>query len=418
MSYLIILCPPLTILSATVIRNASHLPSILSPQSSSPTYPSFNQQNFAASRAFTPSGLTYVILVPLSDSPALPSLSLLLAQGTTPTAVCFQQDLLERAKRTEDEWLPFAVEKIMNISEMRYRVASSNQQTKAEGASFETPIILAYSANPALSPSTIAACVDAGASGVLKPPYDFETAKLVRRMVRAAREGRISSVVGLPNRDGLGPMSPTLEEPQMTVVLPPTALRLGGEHEGEKVLSAAVKTHARGMSEQWISRTAFPAEASPGLSVTLRGERDIALFARGGDVSQPLTGPTHEPRLVESSFRHPAEQGDPYRLGSLYRHNPAYDNRRRSVDVSGLRIALGRAQRAFEAAAAPDSSKILTKARLESGYSFPATPTKPGRQTLIVEDADNKDTELAELLSAMYYQTTVAIQIQMSDYSE
>ena len=306
----------------------------------------------------------------------------------------------------------------MNISEMRDRAASSNQDSRREGGAFETPIILAYSANPALSPSTISACVAAGASGVLKPPFDLETAKLVRRMVRAAREGRISSVVGLPSGDEIGPMSPTLEEPEMTVILPPTALRLGGEHEGEKALSAAVKTHARGMSEQWSLRTAFPAEASPALSVTLRGDRDPAVFARGGNSLQPSTVSIHKPGVVESSFRHPAEQGDQYRLGPLYRHNPAYDNRRRSVDVSGLQIALGRAQRAFEAAAAPDSNRIPSKAKPEPGYSFPRTPTKPGRQTLGADEADNKDTELAELLSAMYYQTTVAIQIQMSDYYE
>jgi hypothetical protein len=286
---------------------------------------------------------TQVVLVPLCDSPSLPSLSLLLAQGTTPTAVCFQQDLLDRAKRTEDEWLPAALDQIRLVTAAKEHAPLS-------------AVVLAYSANQALSSSTIAACVRAGASGVLKPPYDLETARLVRRMTRAALSGRISSVVGLPLAND--PSSPTLED-DIRVVLPPVALPLGdGEHETERALSS----HRRGMSGQWDALSSSSGSIPPPITPLTA---NLPRF----DTKRP-TGPIHSAGIAPEPT------------------SPAL--RRRSVDVGGLTVAMNRAQQAFEASAGQDVSVEHQEA----------------------------DMHLAELLGTMYHQTCQTIDVQMEEYAK
>lgn len=307
---------------------------------------------------------------------------------------------------------------------MRDRSVTANREAKGGLGSVEIPVILAYSANPALSPSTIASCVAAGASGALKPPYDFETSKIVRRMVRAAREGRISSVVGL----GAAGTSPTMsqgEDVDTTVVLPPTALRMGGEREGEKVLSAAVRTHQRGMSGSWYDRGVAPSTRKRENSAPTRVESATSRHRPGlsrynsayGEAVSAET--TTKPVTAQTKPQSPADERDQYRLFSLYQYDSSCQNRRRSVDTGGLGIALRRAQRTFEKAAAPRSpSKGLSYAKVDTGFSFPSTPTKPSLVDAAVEEEERRNTELAELLGAMYYQTIMAIQIQMAEYTE
>lgn len=353
----------------------------------------------------------------MCDSPSLPSLSLLLAQGTKPTAVCFQQDLLDRAKRTEDEWLPSALKQIKTVTDMRDRAVLANQQAKVRAAPVEVPVILAYSANSALSLSTIEACVAAGASGVLKPLYDLETSKLLRRMVRAARVGRISSVVGLGDASL---SSPTSENPEPMVVLPETALRMGGEHEGEKVLSAAMSIHRRAHSGQNGGSDSSPSGRRQESTAPMRMGSDLTRKQSAGQQTSSYlpTASSHattSPVMAKPDTRFPPNKPDLNYFAEVYR--PSLENRRRSVDVSGLCIALCRAQKVFETAASALSVNCAGEAKAVDGYTFPAKPPKKNQLSL-VREAERKSTELAELLSAMYYQSTVAIQIEMVEYAE
>ena len=345
--------------------------------------------------------------------------------------MCFQQDLLERAKRLEEEWLPSAVAQISSAMEIRGQVATEQiQQRQQQQQSLNTntppkpeiPVVLAYSANPALSSSTIVACVNAGAAGVLKPPYDLDTARLVRRMVRAAREGRISSVVGYASYDStLGDGSGLSGTAGLgKVVLPPTALSMGGEHEGEKVLSGAYRPHRRGTSIAWDTRTLSPV-------IETSRSRDLLVpnsTARKGSIPQALALPTFNPLKsvnTPTSAKTPGYAQDiledqNHLLASLYVYNPSYQQRRRSVDTAGLGIALRRAQRAFEAIPS------VPKAIMQPGFTFPAqrviTDGHGRRFSHQHIDGENcKETQLAELLSAMFYQTQVATDIQMDEYA-
>jgi hypothetical protein len=392
----------------TIVRHAGQLPAILCPTNPE-QYAAFNQQQITArtSRSSPVKPVTPVILVPLSDSPTIPSLSLLLQQGTTPTAVCFQQDLLERAKRSEEEWLPSALAQIRHLIQMKEDcLANAAHQSAGETASspIDPPIILAYSANPAVSPSTISACVNAGASGVLKPPYDLETARLVRRMVRAAKEGRISSVVGLHNLLTSRSSPPSQEnDSAQKVVLPPTALSMGGEHEGERVLNGAFRPQHR-----------------RGNSVNLDQSQYSSLSSGSRKLSLPPAPPTLLPFTIQkkpstlSTAHSPAiaehRNSIDVQLESLLVYQPLVEQRRRSVDVSGLEIALKRAQRAFELVTPKLNGKTWDDAidKLDDAKDHESEH----------DDDALRDTQLAELLSAMYYQTQQTIQIQMDDYAK
>lgn len=472
----------------TVVRNASQIPSVLSPTSTStPSFGSLDQQsNFPGSRSSPSSSrpFTPVILVPLSDILTIPSLSLLLQQGTTPTAVCFQQDLLERARKTEEEWLPHALDQIRSVVEMRDRGLMTHDNSGLPPIS-ETPVILAYSANPALSSSTIAACVGVGAAGVLKPPYDLETSRLVRRMVRAAREGRVSSVVGLPAyllpsaMPGHSTPNEVLSEDEEDtrrqvgrVILPPTALSMGGEHEGEKVLSGAFhKQHRRGTSTQWdLGSNMTPSGRSREMSAPYTIQRKHSnpppgQVAPSTSVQSIITSSSSKSRFPAfSQDERDIDHAERHQLTSLYHYNPTLQQRRRSVDTSGLGLALLRAQRVFEKQQSVPS--LLSPAAMsrshslgvqddddEKSYSANSTPRLGSKAftpksaarphsavrglamgsnaslTRAVDERDDhdhehrdgdrcKDTELAELLSAMYYQTRLAIDIQMDEYEQ
>jgi hypothetical protein len=369
----------------TVIRNASHLPAILTPKPShSASAPSYIPPSITAAQSDTAESPTPVVLVPLGDSPTLPSLSLLMSEGTTTTtAVCFQQDLLDRARRTEEEWLPSAVEQIRIVVRMR-------DEASRDGSK-ERPIILAYSANPGLSPSTIAACIEAGASGVLKPPYDAKTTELVRRMAKEAKDGSASSAANTPIA------TPQLVATDLSVNLTPTALLGGGEHETERVLSS----HRRKMSG---AQDILP---PPGVASSSKSEvrprRDLPSLSISASKANKL-----DPLDAEM---------DNLTFG-LYL--PSLQRRRRSVDTGGLAAAMQRAQKAFDGAARP-----LPLRGLASGS--PTTPRMrpfdiygmtPDRDTRTETGVDDVDTHLAELLGAMYYQTCLTIDVEMGDYEE
>ncbi|KAL7422124.1 3',5'-cyclic-nucleotide phosphodiesterase [Cryptotrichosporon argae] len=402
-------------LEVTIIRHASHLPTILSAKAESPTYPSFAPRpaTLASQQA------QHVVLVPLGDSPTLPSLSLLLAKGTTPTAVCFQQDLLDRARRVEDEWLPSATEAIKHIVQMRDR------SLDADAPLAERPVILAYSANPGLTPSVITACVDAGAAGVLRPPYDYVTSRLLQRMVAAARQGRVSSVVGYGMTTAAPPGSPLafsgpFGEDDPRVILTPTALSRGAEHEGEKILSAAV--HKRGMSASLSSR-GVPGVPVAGLNVRYERNEAMSPTHTDGRVEPALSTASSASVVTPTSASQPRAElpSPPYAgydpLAAAVAYERAESPRRRSIDTGGLALAVKRAAKRFE------SVPALPSGPAQDAYHFPATPQKQQRHKLVAGDEEQAAAEgkgkamFAELLGDMYRQTITTIDVQMAgDY--
>ncbi|WVF72402.1 hypothetical protein IAT40_007217 [Kwoniella sp. CBS 6097] len=417
-------------LEVTVIRHASHLPALLDPSSSS---------TFQAAPIVRPSDstepLTRVVLVPLSDSPAFPSLSLLLQQGTTPTAVCFQQDLLDRAKRSEDEWLPAALDQIRSVATMRQKGSGSSTSAEPD-ISPGKPIIIAYSANPAITQTAISACIGAGAAGVLRPPYDFTTAEIVMRIVHAYQEGR--TLTPTPPPSGARTPSPLSRSrspenggsEQTNVVLPPTALDMGAEHEGEKVLSAAVSSvsgHRKSLSGSWNTE---PVKRSS-ISGPPR-KSSVASVSASGHLSPPLLSP---PISGTGRFEFPPLPQDfplPSQASFFAAFDPIIEPRRRSVDTGGLSLALRRASIALKSTANGGEIKLEgisanPLSLIEEGYSFPpTTPTKAKAQAEATshangdaeehESEDSNETELAELLSAMFCHTMTAIEVQMGDY--
>ena len=350
----------------TVIRSTSQLSTILSVNGS-PSLSSFGRIGAADNRAQA----TPVILVPLCDSPALPSLSLLLSQGTTPTAVCFQQDLLDRAKRTEEEWLPTALEQIRSVVQIRDSLTGDVR-----------PIIIAYSANQALSSTTSSACIQVGASGVLKPPYDADTAKLLRRLTRAAMEGRVSAVMGL--------MHDADATADMSVVLPPVALDLGdGEHDTERALS----THRRKISGQW--------DSTSDLSQERRSSVDGRSSRRSSKHDTRLTGPMPATPMTAVPLAAGLTKAM-QRMVETVIEEPSSSTRRRSVDIGGLNMAMSKAEQVF---AAP------TPLPLSPGTPIPPPPRSAGVKS------GSHETHLAELLGIMFHQSCQTIEVQMDEFA-
>lgn len=318
--------------------------------------------------------------------------------------MCFQQDLLERARRTEEEWLPSAIEQIRNVADMRDRAYVSNSKGLHPNAIVpERAIILAYSANPALSSSTTAACVEAGASGVLKPPFDLDTARLVRRMVRAAREGRISSLVQLPTElEAVMPRKMSLQD-EAQVILPPTALAMGGELEGEKILNAAV--HGRKLSEPRSSISTGP--------------------GRKGSLSSAMLPPPHTSVSWKSaatpstgSFFPPDYESLRSFSVDINQYRPGLEIRRRSVDVGGLTVAMKRVQQRLDIGPPQD------RRGSQDDFAAPYATSTNGRKSKVNKNLDldddlaELDTRVAELLSAMYYHTRLTINAAMAEYEK
>jgi hypothetical protein len=242
-------------------------------------------------------------------------------------------------------------------------------------------------------------------------------------MIRAAKEGRISSVVGLSS-NGRSASPANDDEGMHKVILPPTALSMGGEHEGEKVLSGAYRAHRRGTSasiEPYQMTSPTPSASGrqrefsmPARKQSLHQQPAFPASTSVQSVSTPITAMT-------PAFDHTEPPALDHKLASLLVYNPPVEQRRRSVDVSGLTLALKRAQRAFEIV----KPKVLGTqddtafSKLSSGVtkvnSHNAHQHGQARNESHDEDAC-LDTQLAELLSAMYYQTQLAIEIGMEEY--
>lgn len=315
------------------------------------------------------SPLCRVLLVPLSDSPTLPSLSLLLAQGTTPSAICFQQDLLDRARRTEADWLPSA----LNMIETATR-RGSEAALPAEALHKERCIhVIAYSANPALAPSVVDECLRAGAIGVLQPPYDNDvTLKKIRKMIKWAERSH----------------------------------QVRGSYDASEV-SGNEQEEAQRSNEAFIreeEQILEDAAAVPSLVPDEAGHADSGVQ----DPDQPTEAELNS---------------DPAK--TLYSRLAAYDfsSRRRSVDNGGLSLALERAQTAAK------QHRFKSTPDIHHLSATPTPPTKQDRSSSLAglegylvakqeEKPQETATVVAELLGEMYRQTRISIEIQMIDYAE
>ncbi|KAL1407396.1 3',5'-cyclic-nucleotide phosphodiesterase [Vanrija albida] len=352
-------------LEVTAIRQVSHLPSILNTTAAGASSPNLSTPR--PSSTSTPA--QQVILVPLGATPSLPSLSLLLAQGTTPTAVVFQQDLLDRARKVEEEWLSTALQGIHRVTDLVHQSPIQQPQDSSKPA-----VVLAY-ADGALSPSAISAIVAAGASGVLRPPpFDRDSVNLLIQLVKAANDGTSpDNLAGLSaSPAGSSVISPALSatlEDETKVVLTPTALAMGAEHEGEKFLAAKLATRSGKLGR-----------------VVSNDSADL------GDGRVPVPSLSSLPSAKERI------------LDSLTVSNDG--SRRRSVDTGRIALAFDRqAKRAvhFEAAEAP----------LGRRGSFNVVAGDKEQ-----EAADGNTAQFAEVLSELYQQTMNSIDIHMAEYDE
>lgn len=319
-----------------------------------------------------------ILLVPLSDSPTLPSLSLLLAQGTTPSAVCFQQDLLERARRTEDDWLPSALDMITIASTV-------TRQTSVPGVDVNLPrlSVVAYSANPALAESVVMRCKEAGAIGVLQPPYDNnDTLAKIQEMIAAPLVSR--SLEQMENvhepdtpMDNLGSVSSI--DSDLSPVTPPEI-----EEGGPLDMSQVDKPNpAQNLYASWAAY-------------------DLASRRRSvdtGGLALAIARATVEAAASQGSQRKRARTGEHQDVSYSVGCTPDM-SRRPSQDVS--------------------PAEPVRQDRSASLY--PDHTTNPElevmRRRAERRMKDGEDTMLAEILGEMYRQTKTAIEVQMVDFPE
>lgn len=334
-----------------------------------------------------------VILCPLGETPSLPSLSLLLARGTTPSAVCFQQDLLERARKVEDDWLHSAVSTIHHVDQLCNAISENFEDARG---SLPHPVIVAYVTHGTLSPSAVQACISAGAYGVLHPPFVSRTASTLRQLVAAGQEGLTSTVAGLSSPP-TQPQSTSYED-ETKVVLTPTALAMGAEHESEKVLSAFTHQRRRLSAQLSLSRVISPTSPIDGESETPHEREPL----RTG-TSTSSNAPTVATPGSLSHFPSLAHLYDPLGLQSFDA------SRRRSVDTGGIAIAFDRATKRMIPMEMPDSETMPNGGRRGS------INVVAGDKEQEAADGSNT-TEFAEVLGEMYQQTMTSIDVQMGEY--
>lgn len=318
-----------------------------------------------------------VIMVPLSDSPTLPSLSLLLTQGTTPSAICFQQDLLDRARRTESDWLPSALYIISQaVEESRQRDPTSRIH------------VIAYSANPALSKDVVDRCVEAGAVGVLQPPYESrETLERVRRLVaeeeRNTPRRRVFEVVVSGRRESHG------ESPGHA--LPSGALSPGSEAIPREAPSPMTVTP----NASYHMPSTNADTPSPFISDLAARRRSVDT----GGLSLALQRASRHIMSHESNNRNPASEGTGHWRVGMFREarttasSPTLDMDQQAEQAEKVKLRTDRS-----ASVADIGSHVNTKAH----DSIP--------------EEQEEEMVIAELLSEMYRQTRVAIEIQMEDF--
>ncbi|GHJ84156.1 hypothetical protein NliqN6_0558 [Naganishia liquefaciens] len=361
-------------IQVSTLRTASHLGQYISHIHDLPLA-SGDATNITESTA-------QVIMVPLSDSPTLPSLSLLLTQGTTPSAICFQQDLLDRARRTEDDWLPSALHIIAEAIEQ------SGQQSRKQDCTTQTHVI-AYSANPALSPSVVERCMQAGAIGVLQPPYDSrDTLKLIKRMIAYEEKSNAArhAFDGLESR--------------------------------RASIASASQAHDSDSASSRIGRkqSLHPLSTLPPATRT-----DI--------ISGTIDGPSPFISDLAARRRSVDTGGLSLALQRASDHIMTYEsqNQRKRSGKSPETWHIGKYREARTTANSPQGSPSLqgtNKMRTDRSASV-ADVGSHLAQTFKVNDIPEADEEeeeeemaIAELLSEMYRQTRVAIEIQMEDYEE
>jgi hypothetical protein len=354
----------------STLRTASHLGQYISHIHDLPLA--------SGDAAATTNKTAQVIMVPLSDSPTLPSLSLLLTQGTTPSAICFQQDLLDRARRTEADWLPSALYIIGEAIEQ------SRQQSRTQGDTTQTYVI-AYSANPALSPSVVERCMQAGAIGVLQPPYESrDTLKLIKRMIayeeksNAARhafddfESRRASVASAAQSQDSE-----------------SASSRGGRKHSMHPLSPI----PAGTSTDYAPTNV--GGPSPFISDLAARRRSVDT----GGLSLALQRASDHIMTYESKNQHTQSNqvSEPWRIGKYREARTTANSPQRSPHF----------QEPFK-----------TKTDRSASVADVGSHLSQQLKEKDIPEEEEEEMAIAELLSEMYRQTRVAIESQMEDYDE
>ncbi|GMK55611.1 hypothetical protein CspeluHIS016_0206670 [Cutaneotrichosporon spelunceum] len=380
-----------------VVTRLTHLPNVLGNRKSPST---------SLSIPGATSNVQQVVLVPLGDAPPLPSLSLFLAQGTTPSAVCFQQDMIERARKTEENFLNHALDRIQKVKDVIHEQIEPDD---------DQPIILGYLSHGSLGQASISECLEAGAAGVLHPPYDGRTVVSLKMLVAAANDGT-SSTVALASSPASSALqfSPVIEDLDAKVVLTPTALSMGAELESEKVLAASFTSQRRRRSTQVshlsLNRVMSGSSAgSVGLSalsseITQEITQDSRQSSSESSDATNLLGTPKTPVTTFNDYSFPTHINR--LLGTLDAASEAA--RRRSVDTGGLALAFDRASKRME---------TMDGAGEPADDASDHINVVAGDHEQDVADG-NSSTQFAEVLGDMYNQTMMSIDVQMLDYDE
>ncbi len=427
--------------AVTTLRSASqiqpHLRNLAAASSSSLAAAASTTSNPSAlplpPRTPTPKvAPTQIILIPLSDSPTLPSLSLLLAQGTTPSAVCFQQDLLDRARRTEEDWLPSALDMIALASQApSSTTVATGPPLGIGGHALQAPplppLVVAYSANPALSESVVIRCIQAGAIDVLQPPYEVEdTVERIKRMVKIylsggadARRDDHAYDAGGPSRSRKMSVASSLEQvqedPDQYQTDDAAGRTIGSTAIGHTGGSSTAPHRGQGSQVQRPTPPPFTRYSSAPLH-TASGQTDAEadrddpagptdpLIGTGGLPAATLDGQAQSPTGLGGSpaTMNSAQSGSHAGQGPMPAHSPYlirhhlqtynFDARRRSVDTGGLALALERAAKRFQVAdAVPTAAGSANEAAYlrrashweQTGINVPSAALQrvPGEQT-------------------------------------
>jgi hypothetical protein len=345
-----------------------------------------------------------VILCPLGEAPTLPSLSLLLSRGTTPSAVCYQQDILNNARKHEDEWLNTALSTIQHVEQLCSTIPE-DPSAETNTAPAPHPVIIAYLTSGHPSASAIEACIGAGAFGVLYPPYDVHTAVTVKQLVVAGKDGNTTTVVGLsspPSHNSSMHLNSVLED-DTKVILTPTALGMGAEHESEKVLSAF------GHQRRRISTLSLNRAISVGSQASVESETAIPDGRdplQTGTSTSSIAHTVATPSTTLSHFPSLSHLYDPLGLQATFD-----TSRRRSVDTGGIALAFDRAAKRIESV---DKVEVEPEAAPERRDSINVVA---GDKEQEAANGSNT-TQFAEVLGEMYQQTMSSIDIQMGEYEQ
>lgn len=320
-----------------------------------------------------------VIMVPLSDSPTLPSLSLLLTQGTTPSAICFQQDLLDRVRRTEADWLPSALHIIGEA------IDQSRQQSRNQADNMQTYVI-AYSANPALSPSVVERCMQAGAIGVLQPPYESrDTLKLIKKMIAYEEKSNAARHAF----DDLESRRASVASASQTQDSDSTYSR-AGRKQSLHPLSPLPPVSSNDYTIETIDGP------SPFISDLAARRRSVDT----GGLSLALQRASHHIMSYESKNQNAAHGDVPWRVGKYREARTTANSPHRSPH----------AEEPFKSRTDRSASVADVGSHLAQHLREKDIPEE--------EEEEEEEMAIAELLSEMYRQTRVAIEIQMEDYEE